>query len=200
MSLAGFCVSYCTSLIHKDVTGFISYHRFTWYPEHPTLLVHSVKDPDFCLRPFLYFKVTYLFTWICLLCAQVPWPFIFPRNPPMSITLSEPSCTLKLSLRREGEAKRPRRCSPFKAGNTLCWGCFCSDPSILHSGLFHHLRQSSGSSTGDPDKNSLPSQSPWWWPCFKIYVIQVYQETYNSIHGLFFFFFPQSWLAIVDHG
>lgn len=144
----------------------------------------------FCLRPFLYFKVPYLCIWRCLLCAQVAWPLIFPRNPSMPITSSEPSHTLKLSLRREGEATRAgKRYSLYKGGNSLCGRCFCSDPSILHSALFHHLPQIQGSSTGDPDETSWPSLSPWWWPGFRIYIIQVYQGTYNSIRGLFSFSF-----------
>lgn len=58
--------------------------------------------------------------------------------------------------------------------------------TLAFSTICHKVQ---GSSTGDPDETSLPSQSPWWRPGFWRYVIQVYQETYNSIHGLFFFSF-----------
>lgn len=138
-------------------------------PEHPTVLAHGVKDPAFCLRPFLYFIVPIR---SCLLCAQVPWPLLFPKNPPIPITLSEPPHILKLSLRREGEAKRPGRCSPFKAGNTLCWGCLCSDPPILHSGLFHYLLKSSGEQHWGSWWD-LPAQSA-------SLVVAWFQNLYNS--------------------
>lgn len=127
----------------------------------------------FFLRPFLYFQVPYLCIWSCLLCAQVPWPLIFSRNTLMPITLAEPSHTLKLSLTREGETKRPgRRCCPFKTGSTPCWGCFCSDPSILHSGLFHHLLQSSGQQY----------RGSWWdLPTLSVsLVVAWFQNIYNS--------------------
>lgn len=88
-------------------------------PEHPMVLARSVKDPAFISDLSSPLKsLIHAFEAVCCVpkchgpsfSTHCPNHFLstqLTENPPVFVTVSGPSCTLKLSLRREGEAKRP---------------------------------------------------------------------------------------------
>lgn len=112
MSLAGFCISYCTAnilQIHKDITRFIWYQKFKWYLAHSipqylhivwkTLLSSQIfpllSSPLFMpLKPSVVCPsaMAPLFSICCPNYFLSTQP---TENPPLLVPASESSCTIK---------------------------------------------------------------------------------------------------------
>lgn len=94
-----------------------------------------------------------------VVCPSAMAPLFPPSAPTASFLLSLQKIPPRASLcqsplapsnrasegreRPRGQLSVRKSWSPFKAGITPHRGCFCPDPSSLHSSLFHHQPQSS---------------------------------------------------------